>query len=360
VKSVAQCNDAGGIYHGDGASCGDFGQYASVFCIPQPFDISTTGKPILKEGAEKLLGFEFPYFGSLHMQLGVSRRSYLAVGGGQNLVADRPAAIPDPAPPDNIIAVGWETYDLAATAAWHEPLPGPPDEHIFQWHVQTGANEPTARFQAILSETGSITLQLSWPPTMQPPAVGIENSGGTQGINIDIAALLSRPQPVCIQIGPWELLVGACCAGPQLGCVEPADRLRCENELRGTFHPGRSCEELGGCLGACCVGGKAGGECAMSFRSECTGETFFAGEGTTCLNEDRNGDGADDGCIRPGDANGDFVINCADQSGLNTCMEGPAAVRSEICAYIDMNGDGAVDLKDEQLFQNEVDGGCGN
>jgi hypothetical protein len=221
---ATECANRGGIYQGDGVPCGTIYPFALGGLLLE--DISGTGTQITTStpgftgslddgGAPIAIGFDFVYFGGLRQTINVYTNGYLNFGAIVNDFSNDPS-FPNPATPNDMIAPYWDDLDLRTQGTLHVQTLGAPGSRRFiaQWTnvPRFGATGSSNTFQAILYE-GDNCIEFRYGPieTHGPASrtVGLENSTGTVGTNIDPTAVAAG---VSVELCPLSTLCipGAC------------------------------------------------------------------------------------------------------------------------------------------------------
>jgi hypothetical protein len=154
------------------------------------------GLPADPIGDEEIINYntpEFVYNGQKYTSVGVDSNGYLIVGGGtedDNECCNLPAAIPDPARPNNILAPFWTNLDGTGTPGVYagELSDGTNSWFVVEWQVNVQGTTSNRHFQVWigLGATQDITFAydpeaLPADPNGQPLLIGAENSLGAGG-----------------------------------------------------------------------------------------------------------------------------------------------------------------------------------
>ncbi|HEX8386685.1 MAG TPA: M36 family metallopeptidase [Rubricoccaceae bacterium] len=150
-------------------------------------DISTTGTALAfsDDDTETVpLPFAFPYYGVDQSTVTISSNGNLQFGGSSTAYSN--VAIPNPAVPNNMVALFWDDLNPSSTGTVKYQNMGD-GRFIVQYtnvpRYTSGTGAITA--QVILSRSGAITLQYqAVPTTVNSATVGIENATGTDGLQV--------------------------------------------------------------------------------------------------------------------------------------------------------------------------------
>jgi|GEM_PF-1080972 len=187
---------------GDGLPCTDDGCVDGPTFTPggAPFDdVGPDGTPIAITGPDEKpaffpIGFELPWFDGTRTVAWASPRGFLVLGSEPvlevpNLYPDATACFPDPAPPNDVVALYWR--DLACDPASHCSIrtalrgEAPGRALLVQWTNAHPAWQegPALTAQVALFETGAIELRYDKLVGFDPKGtfVGLENADGTVG-----------------------------------------------------------------------------------------------------------------------------------------------------------------------------------
>ncbi|BAS27042.1 PKD domain-containing protein [Limnochorda pilosa] len=131
------------------------------------------------------LPFPFPFYGEEKTSVRISSNGYLTFGAdGTDFTND---AIPDPADPNDLLAVFWDDLTLSSSGAVYTW--GSAEEGVFVIQYQEVPRLGTGQrytFQAILDAGGGITYQyLSMEPgRLDEATIGIEDGAGETGLQV--------------------------------------------------------------------------------------------------------------------------------------------------------------------------------
>ena len=191
-------------------------------------DISGTGTALSlgddNASSALALPFAFPFYGASQTAVYVGSNGLLTFGGGTGSNVNQ--SLPDPAAPNNLIAMYWDDVNPALAGTVHTQDMGD-GRFVVQFtgvpHYNVASEAST--FQAILYESGQIDLQyLSVKDDASEPnshTVGIENAVGTDGLTVvydaayvadGLAVRFTPPPPPA---APWLTLA------PANGAVAP-------------------------------------------------------------------------------------------------------------------------------------------
>jgi PKD repeat protein len=195
----------------DGADAGEDGGtgitgYVSTVVAATCADISAIGQPIGPlgddDGVRVSLGFEFPFWQDSYPAIGVSSNGYLQLAtetGPLTLNAAINRAIPDPRPPNNLIAVFWDDLappsGIGSAQVYVATVDFEPQGTRFvvqwsNWSFFGAPPQPVLTFQALLAADGQIELRYCQLDDVQSPTratggsatVGIEDASGANGV----------------------------------------------------------------------------------------------------------------------------------------------------------------------------------
>lgn len=154
------------------------------------------------------IGFNFNYFGNTYRlnNVFIGTNGFISFGTGSNLYSY--VQLPNTSAPNNIIAGAWRDLDCrnSTYSDAHVYYGGDASKFVVTyWHVHkyNDANNYIT-FQIILFSNGNIKIQYNDSETYSPLtnlitfqcSVGIENSGGTQGVNYRYATSTSTDTTV--------------------------------------------------------------------------------------------------------------------------------------------------------------------
>ncbi|NTU54702.1 MAG: hypothetical protein HGA79_00450 [Anaerolineales bacterium] len=135
------------------------------------------------------IGFAFPFYGSNYSQLSFSTNGFVKFDLGSACCYWTSTVLPDPALPNNIIAVFWDDLvvgDIYNTGAiFYEKGGVAPDRYlVLEWRdVTTYSGTDPFSFEVILYENGDILIQHQSLPGSYYATVGTENELGDDGLN---------------------------------------------------------------------------------------------------------------------------------------------------------------------------------
>lgn len=134
------------------------------------------------------LGFTFNFYGVPYTQAYVSSNGFVTFSAGQDDGCCSGEALPGSTDPSNLVAGLWTDLNLPQGNIRHQTLGSPGSmEFVVGFydvpHFEEEGNEVT--FEMILHQGGNIELQYgSAPSGAEDTSVGIENLGGTIGLQI--------------------------------------------------------------------------------------------------------------------------------------------------------------------------------
>ena len=152
------------------------------------FEISDVGTrlPLTDESiADVSLPFAFPFYGDLKTKVRICSNGYLTFGTASSKWTNTP--IPDPADPNDLIAIFWDDLDPGTAGDvyyYHDQEAG---RFIVEYQGVAKWREPSVSytFQAILYPNGTILFQyLEMVGELNSATVGIENATGTDGLQV--------------------------------------------------------------------------------------------------------------------------------------------------------------------------------
>ncbi len=159
-----------------------------------PFNIAPT--PVGDEDLITLTTPSFVYAGRTYTTLSVTSDGY-AVAGGANSAQFIPQHLPDPSPPNNVLAPFWTdlTGDGAPGITNAILTDGTNDWLVVQWDLNTISPEPVSArtFQLWIGLNGTEDITYTYDPARLPAApadaaagltVGAENAPGTAGAQL--------------------------------------------------------------------------------------------------------------------------------------------------------------------------------
>ena len=149
-------------------------------------DISTTGTKIFLDDDEDILlalPFPFPFYGENKDSIRVSSNGYLTFGTDGTEFENN--HIPDNTQPNDCIMPFWDDLNPEEGGTIHYATVGT-DSFIVQYtDIVSFTNSSNYTFQVICHRGGNIVFQyLNMPGEVEEATVGIENSSGTDGLEI--------------------------------------------------------------------------------------------------------------------------------------------------------------------------------
>jgi hypothetical protein len=158
-------------------------------------DISTTGTQITTwtgsadDGyAAVPLPFSFPFYGTSYTTMNVITNGNVQLGTGTSTTFSN-SAIPSTALPNNAVYPFWDDLDLRTSGSVHYQNDAANGRFIVQWtdvpHYLPGTDTGLYTFQVMLYQNGNILTQyLNMRQQVQSATIGIENTGGTIGLQV--------------------------------------------------------------------------------------------------------------------------------------------------------------------------------
>lgn len=271
VVNPFQCAFQGGVFQGAATTC-EYSYPAGIVVGGGSFeDISGTGVEATwaannsDDGSSFVtIGFNFPFYGNVYGDVYIVTNGFL-VFGASNTAYMNACPIPTTAAPNNAIYPYWDDLHIGSDTLAH---PGrvyfeqrfSPNRFIVQWNRvgqynvgQVPLDENT--FQAVLFENGNIELRYDTlnPQTACDPTIGIENAGGTMGLNYDNTLLGSGGVSLSIAAqAPCSVggNTGACCAGTTCSVTTSA---MCSGANTRYVGDGSACNASGNNTTPCCL-----------------------------------------------------------------------------------------------------------
>ena len=154
-------------------------------------------------GDEELIGFSTPpfrYAGDTYSAIAVDSNGYLLVGGGTGTAADNqccpPQTLPDPTPPNNVLAPFWSDLDgTGAPGVYAAMVPDADGTNSWiavEWRVFEYGTHNLKVFEVWIGLNGTEDITYTYDPANLPSAptvealtVGAENADGSGGAQID-------------------------------------------------------------------------------------------------------------------------------------------------------------------------------
>ncbi len=176
-------------------------------------ELGITPEPIGDEDIVNIAVPSFLYNGIAYNAIGIDSNGYLVVGGGtsQDNECCPPQALPDPAPPNNVLAPFWS--DLDGTDApgifAADITDGTNNWIVVEWRVNAFGTTDQKVFQVWLGENGVQDISFAYDPAnlpngdglSQPVVVGAENDDGSGGAQLsglpteDLVVTSTDPTP---------------------------------------------------------------------------------------------------------------------------------------------------------------------
>jgi hypothetical protein len=159
-------------------------------------DISSTGTAITVGDDGSVgplsLGFDFPFYGNSYNEIFISSNGILTfVSGNSNRLN---MTIPSSGIPNNMIAMWWDDLDPPEAGDIYYYYDSANQRFIVSFvgirRYQSPNGAGSLTFQAILQPNGQITLQYgvmnpgTFPDGLESATIGIENSSGTDGLEV--------------------------------------------------------------------------------------------------------------------------------------------------------------------------------
>lgn len=200
-----ECESLFGFYAGDGSSCPI--SYSIGTCAEGFEDISAEGTQVVlgdNEGVGVPIGFPFRFYGAEHTAVNLSSNGYLTFDAESAVAINRP--IPDPSPPNALIAPLWDDLAPNQSSGIHFQTLGvaPNRRFVAQWkNVPQFLNTDSNTFQAVLFE-GSNCIEFRYGAiTPESPAgdytIGVENHGGSAGTAVNAGTISAGS---CVRLCP--------------------------------------------------------------------------------------------------------------------------------------------------------------
>lgn len=185
-------------------------------------EINTTGTDSGVSGDDSYygpfpIGFEFEFYGNTYSSFYISTNCFISFGDGSSSLSN--TYIPNTNTPNNYIAPYWDDmYVQSYSRVYYQTMGSDPNQQLVVEYANVtrfgGSTQMT--FEIILNQTGEIWLQYLEMSgnTGTSATVGIENSGGTVGVQYSYnsgsltngLAILFSLGPV--YIGPSQTLLG--------------------------------------------------------------------------------------------------------------------------------------------------------
>ncbi len=165
------------------------------------------------------IGFNFPFFDSLHSNLVVSTEGFITFGSWLDTPVNT-LSLPSLGAPESIIAVYWDDLDLrssytAANQGRVYYLQTDPDtfiiqyEGVYQFNSSPSISDDRLSCQIVLKSTGEIQLYYKSVPSTDLYTVGIQNASLDEGLTIAANStfltnmMAVRILPPATSIGNW-------------------------------------------------------------------------------------------------------------------------------------------------------------
>ena len=151
-------------------------------------DITGVGTPLDLDDddyQEVPLPFEFPFYGEMKNSVKVGSNGFLSFGE-EALDETSNSPLPDPEPPDDLIAAFWDDLDPSEGGSIYTYYDVENDRFIVEYYnIPPYDEEGSYTFEAILERDGTICYQyqdMNGPLTSA--TIGIENSDGSVGLQV--------------------------------------------------------------------------------------------------------------------------------------------------------------------------------
>ncbi len=133
------------------------------------------------------LPFAFPFYGRSYSRLWVSSNGYVSFGAGYE-PAPNNTCLPNAAPPNNAIYAFWDDLDPSLVGGVFVKAFGE-DTFVVEWYQvphagKSGAGAGRETFQIVLQRDGGIKLQYQSIADASSATIGVENAGGTSGVQL--------------------------------------------------------------------------------------------------------------------------------------------------------------------------------
>jgi len=203
AAAAAACLGAGwaAADHGDGGGTTDAFGYRARATSEAFEDVRGVGLAVPlddRDGVNAPIGFTFRFYDAAHTSVGLTSEGYLTFGGP---VANQPLPVPDPTPPNGVIAPFWADLDVASGPAAEVRFAtlgsAPYRRFVAQWSDVALAADAGSRltFQVVLFEaTGAIAFRYAelrngdgstgGPAGGGAAAIGIEGPDGAVGLEV--------------------------------------------------------------------------------------------------------------------------------------------------------------------------------
>ncbi len=133
------------------------------------------------------LPFAFPFYGRTYTRLWVSSNGYVSFGAGYE-PAPTNSCLPNSAPPNNAIYAFWDDLDPSLIGGVFVKAFGA-DTFVIEWYQvphagKSGTAAGRETFQIVLQKDGGIKLQYQSIADAGSATIGVENAGGTSGVQL--------------------------------------------------------------------------------------------------------------------------------------------------------------------------------
>jgi hypothetical protein len=192
-------------------------------------DISGNGTPVnLTDDSYSgpiAIGFSFPFYENSYSELYIGSNGIITFGAGSPAVGD--IGLPNPAAPNNIVAIWWDDLNPGAGGNIYYRYDASGNRFIVSFvgvpNFRSSGGTGALSFQAILYPSGKISFNYN---TMNPgldnltgASIGIENSTGTDGLEVVYnAAFVHNQLSISFTNGSWLSV------SPAAGYIGPHSR----------------------------------------------------------------------------------------------------------------------------------------
>ncbi len=301
--TLQDCEDAGGVYQGDGTFCGTgfnetFGTFLDIseIGIPVPFDEDDLRHDDNDLGAQVPIGFSFNHFGNNHSIVAVSANGYLTFSTDSDDWGERfGEPFPNVSVPNDVIAPLWNDFrielnddELRSHSSGEVHYYSANGQFIVQWtdvKQDYGIGNRRATFQVVLFEdTNCIEFRyqrLDDNLSRSKIVIGIENAFGTVGFDVDSFSVKEKE---FLRYCPTGVSCTQMNGEPSRGGV-PSAPLQYRILLSGSCFA----SEL---LGTCQL---PDASCSVESEQDCLSQNgIWTSGGVTDLDDDGIADGCDD------------------------------------------------------------------
>jgi hypothetical protein len=360
-----------GVFQGPGSTCGEFVYPPPAVWPPGFIDIIDPGNQLTftsqdDGSAAVVIPFPFVFYGNVRQNALVSTNGYLTFGTvGTDFSNDDP--IPNTATPNDCLYPLWDDLFVRSDSAVYAATVGAAPNRVFVVHWQNvdqfspPGDGSRSTFQLQVHEASNcIEYHYANVATGHTPTIGVENASGTVATQVPFALVSNGNLRLVLCPGGQTCPqpVGACCRQPDGACVI-VTRADCQRQC-GEYHgDGSTCvpDPCAPPTGACCF---RNGACLVLSQPECfAADGAYQGDGTAC---DPNPCGQPDPCagFLRGDSDGSGAINNFDIDAFVLAISDPTTYIAVYCAgdpvcyrcRNDINNDGLVNNFDIDPFVN--------